>query len=52
MADYYINPPFCSNDFIRSYVNHQKLEKQVFDLNIYLAESVSYIIIKFSKKDK
>ena len=52
MVDYLVNRPFCSDDFIRSYVNHQKLEKQVIDLSIYLAESVSYIIIKFSIKDK
>ena len=31
MADYLINQPFCSDDFIRSYKNHQKLEKQVIN---------------------
>ena len=34
MADYYINRPFCSDDFIRSYETSQKLEKQVIDLII------------------
>ena len=32
MADYLINQPFCSDDFISSYKNCQKLEKQVIDL--------------------